>query len=67
MHILTAGSRTAQWYTLSYELDDRGFKFRRELGIFLFTTVFRPALGSTQPGIQWVPRGSFTGGKVAGA
>jgi len=24
--------------------------------IFLFTAVFRPALGPTQPPVQWVPR-----------
>jgi hypothetical protein len=34
---------------------------------FLFSTSSRPALGSTQPPIQWVPAGSFPGGKVAGA
>jgi hypothetical protein len=28
--------------------------FRFQLGIFLFTSVFRPALGPTQPLIQWV-------------
>jgi hypothetical protein len=32
-----------------------GFDFRRGLGIFLFTTVSRTALGPTQPPIQWVP------------
>jgi hypothetical protein len=26
------------------------------LGIFLLTTACRPALGPTQPPIQWVPR-----------
>jgi hypothetical protein len=42
---------------IGYRLDDRGsgFDFRRGLGIFLFSTVFRPALGPTQPPIQWVP------------
>jgi hypothetical protein len=30
------------------------FDFRRGLGIF-FTTASRPALGPTQPPIQWVP------------
>jgi hypothetical protein len=30
------------------------FDSRRGLGIFLFTTVSRPALGPTQPPIQWV-------------
>jgi hypothetical protein len=40
---------------LGYGLDDWGFDFRQELGIFLFTTASRPALGLTQPPIQWVP------------
>jgi hypothetical protein len=31
-----------------------GVDFRRGLGIFLFTTVFRTALGPTQPPIQRV-------------
>jgi hypothetical protein len=40
---------------LDYELDDRWFESRQGLGIFLFTTASRPALGPTQPPIQWVP------------
>jgi hypothetical protein len=40
---------------LGYELDGRRFDSRRGLGIFLFTTVSRTALGPTQPPIQWVP------------
>jgi hypothetical protein len=32
-----------------------GFDSRRELGICLFTTASRTALGHTQPPIQWVP------------
>jgi hypothetical protein len=31
------------------------FDYRRELGIFLFTTASRTTLGPTQPPIQWVP------------
>jgi hypothetical protein len=40
-----------------YSLEDRGSRFhsRRGLGIFLFTTESKTALGSTQPPIQWVP------------
>jgi hypothetical protein len=34
--------------------NDRGFDSRQGLRIFLFTTVSRPALGPTQPPIQWV-------------
>jgi hypothetical protein len=36
-------------------MDDRGFESRKGLGIFLFNTVSRPALASTQPPIQRVP------------
>jgi hypothetical protein len=36
------------------EIGILGFDFRRELGIFLFTTASRTALGPTQPPIQWI-------------
>jgi hypothetical protein len=41
---------------MGYGLDDRRFKSRQGLGIFLFTSVFRPVLGPIQSPIQWVPR-----------
>jgi hypothetical protein len=43
-----------------------GFDSWQEQVILLFSTASRPALGPTQPPIQWVP-GIFAGGKVAGA
>jgi hypothetical protein len=36
------------------------------MGIFLFTTTFRLALGPTQPPIQWVPRALSLGVKRQG-
>jgi hypothetical protein len=40
---------------LGYGLDDRGSRARFPAGSGnLFTTAFRPALGPTQPPIQWV-------------
>jgi hypothetical protein len=45
--------------TWSYGLDDRRFESRQGLGIFLFTTASRTALGTTQPPIQWI-RGALS-------
>jgi hypothetical protein len=36
---------------VGYEVDDRGFKFRQWMGVFVFTTASRPVLG---PPIQYV-------------
>jgi hypothetical protein len=47
-------------------LDGRWFEFRKGLGIFLFTIAFRPALGPTQPPIQWAPRALSLGVKWLG-
>jgi hypothetical protein len=44
---------------LGYGLDDRGFESRQRQRIFLFTTVPRLALVTTQPPIQWVPGASL--------
>jgi len=49
-------SRVAQWYSAETRTEDWGFVFRQGLGIFLFTTVSRPALAPTQTSIQWVQR-----------
>jgi hypothetical protein len=43
-----------------------GFDSRRRLGIFLFTTASRTALGPTQPPIQWVPGALSLGVKRPG-
>jgi hypothetical protein len=41
-------------------------RFPEGLGIFLFTTVSRTALGPTQPPIQWVPGALSLGVKSPG-
>jgi hypothetical protein len=50
-----------------YRLDDRGFGVRVPVGSRIVSTSSKLALRSPQPSIQWVPRGSFPGGKAAGA
>jgi len=44
-----------------------GFDSRRGLGIFLFTTASRTALGVTQPPIQWVREALSLGVKRPGS
>jgi hypothetical protein len=51
-------------------VDDRGSRVRFTVGtgnFFLFTAVSRPALGPTDPPIQWVPGALSLAGKAAGA
>jgi hypothetical protein len=54
---------------LDYGLDDLGSRtrFPTGLGIFLFTTASRTALGPTQPLIQWVTGALSLEAKAAGA
>jgi hypothetical protein len=51
---------------LGYGLDDRGFESRQGLGIFFPTSASRPALGPTQPPMQWVPGALSLGVKRPG-
>jgi hypothetical protein len=43
------------------------FDFRQKLGIFLYATASKPALGPTQPPIQWILGVPYPGSKAAGA
>jgi hypothetical protein len=47
---------------LGYGLDGRVFESRQGMGIVLFTAS-RPALGLTQPPVQWVPGALLLGTK----
>jgi hypothetical protein len=51
---------------LGHGLDDRGFELRQGLGIFFFIPASRPALGPTQPPMQWVPGALSLGVKRLG-
>jgi hypothetical protein len=54
LHRITETRDSSVDIALGYGLDDQGsrVRFRRELGILLFTTASRTALGSTKPLIQ---------------
>jgi hypothetical protein len=49
-----------------YELDDRGVGVRVPVGSRIFSTSSRPALGPTQPPIQWILWALFPGVKRPG-
>jgi hypothetical protein len=49
-----------------YWLDDRGVGVRVPVGSRIFSTSSRPALGPTQPPIQWVPGALSPGVKLRG-
>jgi hypothetical protein len=53
-------------YKVGWTIGVLGFDSRRGLGIFLFSTASRSALGLTQPPIQWVPRALPLGVKRPG-
>jgi hypothetical protein len=54
LHFHKSRDSSVQRWATGWEIGVLGFDSWRGLGIFLFTTVSRTALGSTQPPNQWV-------------
>jgi hypothetical protein len=48
-------AQSVQRWAMGWPIGVQGFDSRRELGIFLFTSASRTALGPIQPPIQCVP------------
>jgi hypothetical protein len=59
-------AQSVQRWATGWTLGVLGFPSRRGLGIFLFTTASRTALGPTQPPIQWVLKALSLGVKRPG-
>jgi hypothetical protein len=55
------------FFTLTLRAGRPRFDSWQEQWIFLFATGSRSALGPIGPPMQWLPEGSFPGGKAAGA
>jgi hypothetical protein len=54
LHVISHSQSVLRWST-GWTIEVLGFDSRRWLGIFLFTTASRTALGPTEHPIQWVP------------
>jgi hypothetical protein len=59
-------AQSVQHWSTGWMIKVLGFNSQWGLGIFLFTTASRMALGPTQPPIQWVLRALSLGVKQSG-
>jgi hypothetical protein len=60
------GAEIGQWYSTGLWTGWSGIGVPGRMGVFLFTTLSRLALGPTQPVIQWVPGALSLGVKQPG-
>jgi hypothetical protein len=62
--IMSRVAQAVQCLTTGWTTGRLGFDPRQGQRIFPLASVSRPALGPTQPPVQWVPGGPFPGGKA---
>jgi hypothetical protein len=67
MYSIAVLAQSVQRWATDWTIGVLGFDSRCGLGIFLFTTASRTALGPTHPPIQWVPRALSLGVKRPGS
>jgi hypothetical protein len=60
-HIVSELLKEGKYFCFQREARNDDFRSRGRVKNCLFSTAFRPALGPTQPQIEWAPRGLSAG------